>query len=69
MGYRNTNSTAVLMDVKLESSWTSVNGTIITADDPNAFNYRNNQTAVAPLPLNLASSVPATNGSWSWSVP
>jgi alpha-N-arabinofuranosidase len=65
---RNTNETSVPLSVNIESTWTSVNGTIITNPDPNGFNYKNNATAIIPQPLNLTSTT-SGNGTWNWDVP
>lgn len=65
----NYNSTVVPLSVDLESPWTSVNGTIMSNEDPNGFNYKNNATAITPLPLKLTNSAPLGNGSWTWDVP
>jgi len=57
--------------VQLESAWTAVNGTIINSDDndPNGYNYKNNQTAIVPRPLNLSSPSCPENSVWKWDVP
>lgn len=65
----NVNATTVTLNVALESTWTTVNGSIMTNADPNGFNYKNNATAITPQPLNLTSSKPASDGSWIWDVP
>lgn len=58
------------LSVKLESGWTSVNGTIITGDDLNGFNYKNNATAISSQPLDLKGNTkPRRGGDWKWSVP
>ncbi|KAL3425240.1 alpha-N-arabinofuranosidase A [Phlyctema vagabunda] len=62
-------NTSISLTVELETAWSSVNGTIITGPDPNGFNYRNNQTAIVPIPLNLTSSTPSVDGEWTWNVP
>jgi len=63
------NATTVPLTVSVESSWTTVNGTIITNPDLNSFNYKNNATAITPQPLNLTSSGAGLNGTWTWDVP
>ncbi|KAI9051279.1 hypothetical protein LZ554_005380 [Drepanopeziza brunnea f. sp. 'monogermtubi'] len=65
----NINSTVVPLTVDLETSWTSINGTIMSNADPNGFNYKDNATAITPLPLNLTSKAPGGDGSWTWNVP
>ncbi|OWP02904.1 hypothetical protein B2J93_3484 [Marssonina coronariae] len=67
----NINSTLIPLTVELETSWSSVNGTILSSEDPNGYNYKNNATAIIPRPLNLTSTKPAGdgNGSWTWDVP
>jgi alpha-N-arabinofuranosidase len=57
------------MTVELESAWRSVNGTIISNPDPNGYNFKNNATAITPLPLNLTSTKPNAKGDWTWNVP
>jgi len=64
----NSGNSSVPLTVGLEQAYSGVNGTIITADDPNAFNFRNNQTAVVPVPLDLSGST-SSDTSFSWSVP
>lgn len=64
----NAGNSTVPLSVALDTTYSSVNGTILTAPDPNAFNFRNNQTAVVPRPLNLTAPV-AGNGSFVWNVP
>ena len=54
-----------------------MNGTILTANDLNAYNYVGNETEVVPVPLVLDDTVAkaatnATNGTgyaWTWDVP
>jgi alpha-N-arabinofuranosidase len=63
-------SASVPLDVKLENSWRSVNGTIIMGTDPNGFNYKNNATALIPNPLQLEGNTrPGRGGDWKWNVP
>ncbi|GAB7352128.1 hypothetical protein MBLNU459_g2621t2 [Dothideomycetes sp. NU459] len=77
----NTLNASVPLTVDITQSFTSVNGTILTAVDLNSYNYINNQTEVVPVPLQLNSTTPSpgngtasygnsTGGSeWSWDVP
>ena len=67
--FSNVNGTEVPLSVDVESSWTSVNGTIMSNPDPNGFNFKNNATAIVPRQLNLTRSYPVGNGSWTWNVP
>jgi hypothetical protein len=60
------NATTVPLTVGLESSWSSVNRTILTNSDLKAFNYKN---AIMPQPLNLTYTGPGSNGNWSCNVP
>lgn len=57
------------LSVALEAAWSAVNGTIITDNDPNGFNYKDNQTAIVPVPLNLTSTSRAVGQAWNWTVP
>ncbi|KAF2087112.1 glycoside hydrolase family 51 protein [Saccharata proteae CBS 121410] len=63
----NTGNQTVPLTVSFDTAFSSVSGTIITADDPNAFNSVDDQTAVVPRPLNLTAG--GGNGSFVWGVP
>ncbi|KAI9689643.1 MAG: hypothetical protein M1820_010141 [Bogoriella megaspora] len=66
----NSGNQTVPLDVNIDAGYSSVNGTIITNDDPNGFNYRNNMTAIVPQPLNISSAAyGAGNGAFKWQVP
>lgn len=76
----NTLNASVPLTVDITQSFTTVNGTILTAVDLNSYNYINNKTEVVPVPLQLNSTTPsAGNGTvpygnsssseWSWDVP
>lgn len=78
----NTLNASVPLTVDITQSFTTVNGTILTAVDLNSYNYVNNQTEVIPVPLQLNSTTPSagnatapygnssSSGSeWSWDVP
>lgn len=71
----NSGNTTLPLTVSLDTAYKGVNGTMLQSDDPNAFNYVNNQTAVVPHPLNLTAGsgygLPNDNknGSFMWQVP
>ncbi|GFZ49473.1 hypothetical protein JCM24511_07593 [Saitozyma sp. JCM 24511] len=68
----NIGNQTVPLDVSFDASYTKVNGTILRNDDPNAFNWINNQTAVVPQALGTnASALPSvgSNGTFTWTVP
>jgi len=48
----NTGNKTVSLDLNFDASYTSVNGTMLQSDNPNAFNFVNNQTAVIPRMIN-----------------
>lgn len=64
----NTLNQPVGLTVDLDG-WKGVNGTIITADDLNAYNYVNNKTQVVPVETDLSCATSHGNGSWGWDVP
>ena len=63
----NTLNKTVPLTVDLDVTFSDVNGTILTNEDINAFNYRDNRMAVVPVPLTL----PPTNNQskFDWQVP
>ena len=65
----NAGNKTVPLTVDIDTDWSSVNGTILTAPDLNDFNFRNNQTAVVPKPLDLPSNATTSNGTFVWNVP
>jgi hypothetical protein len=68
----NIGNKTVPLDISFDASYTKVNGTILRNDDPNAFNWINNQTAVVPQALGAnasALSSVGSNGTFTWTVP
>ncbi|KAL9111959.1 MAG: hypothetical protein Q9227_003579 [Pyrenula ochraceoflavens] len=69
----NTASTPIPLSATLNTPYSSVNGTILTNPDLNAFNYKNNQTAVVPVPFTPGSSAAGNStggtGNFEWDVP
>ena len=59
---------SVALGLDIDTSYSRVNGTILTAPDPNYYNYINNQTAVIPTPINI-SSTGSPDGKFMWKVP
>ncbi|KAF2149048.1 glycoside hydrolase family 51 protein [Myriangium duriaei CBS 260.36] len=70
----NTLNQPVVLTVDIPA-YKSVNGTILTADDLNSYNYINNKTQVVPQPLDLSSAQSGSSGTygnsstWAWQVP
>ncbi|KAI9759757.1 MAG: hypothetical protein M4579_002142 [Chaenotheca gracillima] len=69
----NAGNTTTPLTVEFDQPYQHMNGTILTSGDQNDFNFRNNQTAVMPKPLDMANSSTgsASNGSadFDWNVP
>ncbi|KAI9814218.1 MAG: hypothetical protein M1827_003384 [Pycnora praestabilis] len=65
----NSGNNTVPLSVQLDQPYTNVNGTIITNPDPNAYNYRNNQTAIIPTPLSLSLATQSGGMNFTWDVP
>lgn len=75
----NTGNQTVSLDLNFDTTYTSVNATTLQNDDPNAFNWITNQTAVVPrtlngtqLPQKAASPSKRDNSGcwhWQWNVP
>lgn len=63
----NAGNSSVPLTVDIDTEFQSVNGTIITNTDVNAYNTVENQNAVVPRPLNSTGSI--SNGNWKWQVP
>ena len=63
----NTAATPVTLDVQFDRPYSAVNGTILTDADLDAFNYKDNATAVVPVPV--AFGAEGTPSSFSWDVP
>jgi alpha-L-arabinofuranosidase len=60
----------VPFQLRIDTGYSTVNGTILSSEDPNAFNFRNNQTAIVPKPLDIpASATKNKNGAFKWQVP
>jgi len=65
----NTGNSSVSLSVALETPFNGVNGTIISGPDPHAFNYKNNQTGIVPVALNITSNSRKAGEDWAWDVP
>ncbi|KAI9806545.1 MAG: hypothetical protein M1833_003732 [Piccolia ochrophora] len=64
----NAGNLTVPLDVDLDSPYNNVNGTILTGE-LNDYNYKNNQTAVVPRPVNYTGETSNSDGVFSWEVP
>jgi len=63
----NTGNSSIPLTLNLDSSYSSVNGTILTSAQLTDYNYLGNQTAVVPAPI---SDLPSTSGAtFTWNVP
>lgn len=65
----NAGNATVSLTLDFDTSYTSVNGTILTNPDVNGFNYRNNATAIVPVAVDLPSSTNQTGTTFEWGVP
>jgi len=71
----NAGNTTQTLGLGFDTPYTHVNGTILkppTPGDLNAFNYRNNATAVVPQPLTFTTSLgtwAANSTKFNWTVP
>jgi hypothetical protein len=60
----NTGNQTVPLTITFDTTYSSVNGTTLQTDNPNAFNYINNQTAVVPRKLK-STDLPTKGGASS----
>lgn len=65
----NSGNMTVPLTLNLDATYTGVNGTILTDPDLNAFNFRNNQTAVVPVPVTGLPAMGSGAKNFSWDVP
>ena len=65
----NTLNDTVPLNLQLDRSYQSVNGTILTADDLNSFNFVHNQSQVIPRPANGMDASKQAQGLLTWNVP
>lgn len=66
----NTLNASVPLSVDFDCEWRGVNGTILTADDLNSYNFIYNQTEVVPAEIGFEEGeVRAEEGGFEWVVP
>ena len=63
----NTGNSSITLTLNLDTSYSSVNGTILTSAQLTDYNYLGNQTIVSPAPITGLPSNPGTT--FSWAVP